>query len=86
MNNMSEESTPEDSQEEIKESRIGVFVCRCGINIAGAIDVQKVVENAKSLPGVQAAEENLSYCTEAGAVAIQKAIDENQLDRVVIAA
>jgi len=83
---MSEESNSEVPQEETKEARIGVFVCRCGINIAGAVDVQKVIENAKSLPGVQVAEENLSYCTEAGAIAIQKAIDENKLDRVVIAA
>ena len=46
----------------------------------------KVTEVAKTLPGVKYAEMNLSYCTEAGAVAIQKAIDEQHLKRVVIAA
>jgi heterodisulfide reductase subunit A len=44
------------------------------------------VEAAKKMPGVKYAERNLSYCTEAGAVAIQKAIDEQKLKRVVIAA
>ncbi|MBN2151687.1 MAG: hypothetical protein JW839_09595 [Candidatus Lokiarchaeota archaeon] len=45
-----------------------------------------VVETAKKLPGVRYCEQNLSYCTEAGAVAIQQAVDEQKLKRVVIAA
>ena len=62
-----------------EEADIGVFVCNCGINIAGVVDVPQVTELAKTLPGVKYAENNLSYCTEAGAVAIQKAIDEQKL-------
>jgi heterodisulfide reductase subunit A-like polyferredoxin len=50
------------------------------------VNVPDVVEAAKRLPGVKYAERNLSYCTEAGAIAIQKAIDEQGLKRVVIAA
>ena len=44
--------------------RIGVFVCHCGINIAGVVDVPTVVEYARTLPGVVYAEENLYTCSQ----------------------
>ena len=46
--------------------RIGVFVCRCGINIGAYVDVPKVVEYAKTLPGVAYAEENMYTCSSDG--------------------
>lgn len=46
--------------------RIGVFVCHCGTNIAGTVDVEKVVEMVKSEPGVVHAEEYQYMCSEAG--------------------
>lgn len=66
--------------------KVGVFVCRCGINIAGVVNCPEVVEHCKSLDDVATAEEYLSYCTEGGAQAIKAAIEKHHLDRVVIAA
>ena len=43
--------------------RVGVFVCCCGTNIAGFVDVPQVVEFAKTLPNVVYAEENLFSCS-----------------------
>jgi heterodisulfide reductase subunit A len=65
--------------------RIGVFVCRCGTNIAATVDVAAVVEAAKKLPGVVYAEENSYTCSETGQASITRAIMEQKLDRVVVA-
>ena len=46
-----------------QEPRIGVFVCDCGINIRGTVDVPSVVEYAKTLPNVTYAEENKYTCS-----------------------
>jgi heterodisulfide reductase subunit A len=75
-----------ETQDENKEPRIGVFVCRCGINIAGVVNCPEVVSYAEDVDGVIVAEEYLSYCTEGGARAIKEAIDKHDLDRIVIAA
>ncbi|MHA1794384.1 MAG: hypothetical protein ACTSVI_17240 [Promethearchaeota archaeon] len=82
-------STTEKDKEktsEKAEKRVGVFVCNCGINIAGVVDCPNVMEYAKGLEGVVYSETHLSYCTESGAQSIQKAIEENNLDAIVIAA
>jgi heterodisulfide reductase subunit A len=65
--------------------RIGAFICHCGTNIGGIIDVPQVVEYAKSLPYVVHAEANLYTCSEEGISSIQKAIKEHNLNRVVVA-
>ncbi|MBC7217462.1 MAG: FAD-dependent oxidoreductase, partial [Candidatus Caldatribacterium sp.] len=65
--------------------RIGVFVCRCGINIAGVVDTGKVVEWARSLPGVVYAEENLYTCSQDTQERIKEKIREYRLNRVVVA-
>jgi heterodisulfide reductase subunit A len=46
-----------------EKPRIGVFICHCGINIGGVVDVSKVVKYAKTLPGVDYAESNLYTCS-----------------------
>jgi len=68
-----------------KTPRIGVFVCHCGINIGGIIDIQEVVEHAKSLPNVVYAEENLYTCSSEGLTKIKEAIQKYDLNRVVVA-
>jgi len=68
-----------------EEPRIGVFICNCGINIGGVVNVPEVTEYAKTLPHVAYAEHNLYTCSEAGLVAIKKAIKEYNLNRVVVA-
>jgi heterodisulfide reductase subunit A-like polyferredoxin len=65
--------------------RIGVFVCRCGINIAGVVDVPDVVEYTKSLPFVEHVAENLFSCSQDTQETIATAIQEQQLNRVVVA-
>jgi len=66
--------------------RIGVFVCHCGVNIAGVINVKKVVEEVRKLPGVAYAEDYVFLCSEPGQELIAKAIGEYGLDGVVVAA
>jgi len=68
-----------------EEPRIGVFVCHCGVNIGGVVNVPEVAEYAKKLPYVAYAEHDLYTCSEAGLAAIKKAIEEYKLNRVVVA-
>jgi len=68
------------------EARIGVFVCHCGTNIAATVDVAKVRDYARSLPGVAYAEDNLYTCSAEGCEKIREAIAEHDLGRVVVAA
>jgi heterodisulfide reductase subunit A len=68
-----------------EESRIGVFVCHCGFNIGGVIDVPAVVEYAKTLPNVVCAEENLYACSSAGLNLIKESVKNCNLNRVVVA-
>jgi heterodisulfide reductase subunit A len=65
--------------------RIGVFVCRCGINIGAYVDVPAVVDYAKTLPGVVYAEENMYTCSSDGLNKIKEAIKKHGLERVVVA-
>jgi heterodisulfide reductase subunit A len=69
-----------------EEPRVGVFVCHCGSNIAGTVDAGKVREAAEKLPGVVIAKENRYTCSDLGQEEIIKAIKENNVNRVVVAA
>ncbi|MFH2011455.1 MAG: CoB--CoM heterodisulfide reductase iron-sulfur subunit A family protein [Pseudomonadota bacterium] len=69
----------------MEDVRIGVFVCDCGSNIAGFVDVPEVVEYAKTLPNVVFAKENLYSCSETGIKEIKDSIKEHSLSRVVVA-
>ena len=66
--------------------RIGVYICHCGTNIAGVVDVKAVTEFAKGLPGVALAKEMMYACSEATQREIINDIQEERLDRVVVAA
>ena len=68
------------------ETRIGVFVCSCGINIAGVINVDEVTKYARTLPHVVLAENNLFSCSADTQELMAKKISEHRLNRVVIAA
>ena len=65
--------------------RIGVFVCHCGINIGGVVDVPGVVEYARTLPNVVYAEDNLFTCSQDTAVKMGEMINDHNLTRVVVA-
>jgi heterodisulfide reductase subunit A len=66
--------------------RIGVYICRCGINIASVVDVPAVVEYARTLPGVKFAGELMFSCAQDSQKAIRAAIEQNKLNRLVVAA
>ncbi|MEM2838565.1 MAG: CoB--CoM heterodisulfide reductase iron-sulfur subunit A family protein [Thermoplasmata archaeon] len=68
-----------------QEPRVGVFVCHCGINIGGVVDVPAVMEYAKTLPGVVYAEQNLYTCSQDTQEKIKAVIKEHKLNRVVVA-
>ena len=69
-----------------KEKRIGIFICHCGKNIAGGLNIESLVESSRQIQGVVYVIDNKFSCSEDGQVAIQKAIQNQKLDRVVIAA
>lgn len=71
--------------EKEEETRIGVFVCSCGSNIGGLVDVKALAEYAKALPNVVFTEDNLYTCSETGLAQIKKGIKEHNLNRVVVA-
>ncbi|MFH1615062.1 MAG: FAD-dependent oxidoreductase [Planctomycetota bacterium] len=68
-----------------QEPRIGVFICHCGINIGGVVDVPSVAQYAGTLPGVVHAEENLYTCSQDTQDHIKEIIEEHNLNRVVVA-
>ncbi|MDD5095501.1 MAG: FAD-dependent oxidoreductase [Dehalococcoidia bacterium] len=82
---VSEKEYPPEKDCRGQEPRVGVFVCRCGTNIARVVDVTSVAEYAKTLPNVVHAEENLYTCSTDTQNKIIKAIDELGLNRVVVA-
>jgi len=65
--------------------RIGVFVCDCGLNIAGAVDTAAVTDYALTLPDVVCAVRNKYTCADPGQNEIKDAIREHRLNRVVVA-
>jgi len=65
--------------------KIGVYVCHCGINIAGTVDVEAVSEYAATLPGVAIARNYTYMCSDPGQVLIKQDIAELGLNRIVVA-
>ena len=76
---------PEQKDVAQEAPRIGVFVCRCGSNIGGVLDVPGLKEYAGSLGNVVYTDENLYTCSQDTQERIKKAIDEQGLNRVVVA-
>jgi len=74
---------PKESASE--EVRIGVFVCQCGLNIAGTVDCEKVADFAADLPNVVYSGFQKYTCSEPGQQVIKDAIAEHDLNRVVVA-
>ncbi len=67
------------------EPRIGVIVCKCGSNIAGVVDVPKVVEYIKTLPNVEACEEKIYACSSDSQQKIKDLIKTHDLNRFIVA-
>ncbi len=69
-----------------EEIRIGLYICHCGLNIAGVISPETLVSQAQQLPDVAVCRHHLYTCSEAGQKEIQKDIEYFGINRVVIAA
>jgi heterodisulfide reductase subunit A len=69
----------------VSEVRVGVFVCHCGSNIGGVVDVPAVVAYGRTLPHVAYAEPNMYSCSEEGLSSLKQSIREHDLNRVVVA-
>ncbi len=69
-----------------KEMRIGVYVCHCGSNIAGVLDVDALAKFAAGLPGVVLARDYKYMCSDPGQALVQQDIAEHGLNRIVVAA
>jgi heterodisulfide reductase subunit A len=76
---------PDEKDVSEEEPKIGVFVCHCGSNIAGYMDIEAVTEHAKSLPNVTHAEANLYTCSQDSIKHITEQVKELGLNRVVVA-
>ena len=76
---------PDELDVALQDSRIGVFVCNCGINIGGVIDVPGLTEYAAGLPNVVYTEEGLFTCSQDSQDRMKEAIKEQKLNRVVVA-
>jgi heterodisulfide reductase subunit A len=66
--------------------RVGVYVCHCGTNIAGVVDVKRLTEYAATLPSVAVAREYKYMCSDPGQALIRADIAEHKLNRIVVAA
>ena len=80
------EELPKEINIEGQPPRIGVFVCRCGINIAATVDVPEVVKYASTLGGVVHSQEFMFACSQDSQKSINEKIKEKNLNRVVVAA
>jgi len=79
------EYPPEREVSREEEPRIGAFICSCGTNIAGTVDVKEVTEFVKSIPGVVHAENTIYTCSADSLKLIQERVNELNLNRVIVA-
>ncbi|TFG22448.1 MAG: CoB--CoM heterodisulfide reductase iron-sulfur subunit A family protein [Promethearchaeota archaeon] len=82
---ITEKSLPPEISVTGQEPRIGVFVCHCGFNISGFVNVPEVTNYASTLPNVVMADNNLYTCSADTQIKIKEIIKEFSLNRVVIA-
>jgi len=83
---VSRKEYPPEMELEGRDVRVGVFVCSCGKNIGGVVDVPAVVDYAAGLPGVAHSEGNIYTCSGESCEKIKEAIKNHELNRVVVAA
>ncbi|QCQ23455.1 FAD-binding protein [Desulfoglaeba alkanexedens ALDC] len=81
-----EKETPAQRNVYGEPPRVGVFVCHCGINISGVVDVKAVRDYAKTLPYVEYVADNLYTCSQDTQEILKDAIREHRLNRIVVAA
>ncbi|MBC8419247.1 MAG: CoB--CoM heterodisulfide reductase iron-sulfur subunit A family protein [Desulfobacterales bacterium] len=70
---------------ETPEEKVGVYVCHCGGNISDHVDVKRVCENAKNIPGVVKVQDNVFMCSDPGQELIMEDLKSGAVNRVVVA-
>ncbi|MGM0686324.1 MAG: FAD-dependent oxidoreductase, partial [Promethearchaeati archaeon] len=84
---MNDKQTEENDEKLVaEEPRIGVFICHCGSNIAGTLDIDALEEYAKTLDSVVYVKQNRYTCADPGQEEIREGIKDYKLDKVVVAA
>jgi len=83
---VTEKEFPDERTDPDETPKIGVFVCHCGKNIGGVVDVHEVKKYAETLPGVVTVEDNLYSCSQDTQVLIRDTIIKHKLNRIVVAA
>lgn len=78
-----EVTTTEKTDDE--EIRVGAFICHCGVNIGGFVDVETVEDYVETLPNVAHVERNMFTCAEDGLKSIKTAIKDKNLNRIIVA-
>ena len=76
----------ESSKKPKTESKIGVFLCKCGKNIGGTVDIDKLAEDIETMPGVKMVQVNTYTCSDPGQDEIETAINEQGIEKIVVAA
>jgi len=83
---ISKKTYPDERTDPDAEPRIGIFICHCGKNIGGVVDVQEVKKYAETLPEVSMVETNLYSCSSDTQALIGETIVKHNLNRIVVAA
>ncbi len=81
-----ENATKQKKPQDMETPKVGVFVCKCGLNIGGVVDCESVAEYASKLKNVEYAEWNTFTCSDSSQKEIEQTIKEKGLNRVVVAA
>jgi heterodisulfide reductase subunit A-like polyferredoxin len=81
-----ERTFPPEKEVSDEPPRLGVFICHCGMNIAGVADIPTLAENARTLPQVEYVQDNLFSCSQDSQNQMVEMIKEHNLNRVVVAA
>jgi heterodisulfide reductase subunit A2 len=77
---------PADNSKKTERSeRVGVYICHCGGNISDHVEVHRVAEEARKIPGVAVAHTNMFMCSDPGQALIQEDLKSGKVDRVVVA-
>jgi len=66
--------------------RIGVYICHCGLNIAGVVDIEALLKQVESLDDVVVTSDIQFMCSDSGQEKIAKDIEEHNVERVLVAA
>ncbi|MHA1730013.1 MAG: hydrogenase iron-sulfur subunit [Promethearchaeota archaeon] len=83
---ISENNKAEIKDEVPGEPKIGVFLCKCGKNIGGTVDIDRLAEEIEKIPSVNLVQVNNYTCSDPGQKEIENAIKEHGIERIVIAA